>query len=493
MNREESIAYLELLEEQDRRQRGRSLFGYYPETGKLRRELYPKHMQFFEAGSRKIERLFMAANRVGKTEGAGGFEMVLHLTGRYPPWWNGKRFSRPITAWAAGDTSQTVRDIIQRKLYGKIHEPGTGLIPAEDINNKTMKRGLPDAIDTIFVKHQSGGLSELTFKSYDQRRESFQGTKIDVVWLDEEPPLDIYTESLLRTTDTTGDESADENGIIMLTFTPLMGMSETVMAFLPNGQVQDVDASGSKFVVMATWDDVPHLTEATKKLLWASIPPFQRDARSKGVPQLGAGAIFPVPESDIIVSDFEIPAHWPRAFGMDVGWNRTAVIWGAIDRDTDVLYLTAEHYRGQAEPAVHAAAIKGSKNVNQWIPGVIDPAARGRGQRDGGQLLQDYIDLGLDLETAFNGVESGLLEIWTRMSTGKLKAFRSLQNWLFEFRLYRRDEKGHIVKSNDHAMDAMRYLVMSGLERAKVKPFAKKDPIDPVFGGGSSSDGSWMG
>ncbi len=217
--------------------------------------------------------------------------------------------------------------------------------------------------------------------------------------------------------------------MIMLTFTPLMGMSETVMAFLPNGHLQDA-SSGSKFVVMATWDDVPHLSQAMKDELWNSIPPFQRDARSKGVPQLGAGAIYPVPESDFVVDDFPIPEHWPKAYGMDVGWNRTAVPWGAINRETDTLYLFSEHYRGQAEPSIHAESIKAR---GAWIPGVIDPASRGRSQQDGLQLLQTYIDLGLNLEVAFNGVESGIYEVWQRLSTGRLKVFKSMSNWLYEF------------------------------------------------------------
>lgn len=245
----------------------------------------------------------------------------------------------------------------------------------------------------------------------------------------------------------------------------------------------------SKYVVMATWDDAPHLSKEVKEELWKSIPPFQRDARSKGIPQLGAGAIFPVPESDLVIPDMEIPAHWPRAYALDVGWNRTACLWGAINRETDVLYLTGEYYRGEAEPAIHAQAVK---TISGWQqPGVIDPAARGRAQKDGSQLMQDYIDLGLDLETAFNGVESGLLEVWQRMSSGRLKVFKSLQNWLFEFRLYRRDEKGRIVKVNDHLMDTTRYLVMSGIDRATVKPSGVKEQkieyFDPSGGSG------WMG
>lgn len=244
----------------------------------------------------------------------------------------------------------------------------------------------------------------------------------------------------------------------------------------------------AKYVVTATWDDVPHLTEEVKTKLWESIPPFQRDARSKGVPQLGSGAIFPVPESDITVNDFEIPAHWPRAYGLDVGWNRTAACWGAIDRESGIIYLYSEHYRGQAEPSIHAESVK---SRGAWIPGVIDPAARGRAQRDGVQLLEEYKNLGLDIEIAFNGVESGLYDVWQRLSSGKIKVFKSMSNWLYEYRLYRRDEKGKIVKENDHIMDATRYLIMSGLERAKVKPSEVKEQSQGYQSYGGGSDG-WM-
>lgn len=415
------------------------------------------------------------------TEGVGGYEMTLHLTGLYPKWWKGKRFDRPITAWGAGDTSKTVREIIQRKLLGSFQDIGTGLIPQNLIHDWTRKAGTPEAVDTIYVKHKSGGISSITLKSYDQKRHSFQGSEIDVIWLDEEPPLDIYTECLIRT--------MTNQGMLMLTFTPLMGMSETVMAFLPGGQIKE-NAESAKYVVMATWDDAPHLGEAEKTELWNSIPPFQRDARSKGVPQLGAGAIFPVPESDFVVDDFPIPDHWLRCYGMDVGWNRTAVSWGAYDKENDCLYVYAEHYRGQAEPSIHAASINAR---GSWIPGVIDPASRGRAQRDGGKLLEDYKALGLDIEVAFNGVESGLYQVWQRLSTGRMKVFKSCSNWLFEFRLYRRDEKGHIVKANDHLMDSSRYLVMSGIDRAKVKPADHNELKTPEYGNHSGGDGGWMG
>jgi hypothetical protein len=223
----------------------------------------------------------------------------------------------------------------------------------------------------------------------------------------------------------------------------------------------------SKLVVGATWDDVPHLTKEQKEELWRALPPYQRDARSKGIPQLGSGAIFPVPESDIVVDPFELPVYWPKTYGFDVGWNRTAAVWGAHDRDSDTVYLYAEHYRGQAEPAVHAEAIK---MRGKWIMGAIDPASRGRGQRDGEQLFENYVELGLNLITAQNGVEAGLFDVWQRLSTGRLKVFKTMQHWLAEYRIYRRDEKGGVVKKDDHLMDATRYLVVSGIDVATVAP-----------------------
>lgn len=232
------------------------------------------------------------------------------------------------------------------------------------------------------------------------------------------------------------------------------------------------EISKSKFLVTAGWDDVPHLTQQTKDELLEATPHHLKDARSKGTPSLGAGAIYPVELSEILVDPFPIPKYWPRAFGLDVGWNRTAAVWGAWDRTIDCLYLYTEHYRGQAEPSIHATAIKAR---GTWIPGTIDPAARGRGQRDGKQLLVDYRELGLNLIEAPNAVESGIYDVWERLSTGRIKVFRTLQNWQAEYRLYRRDEKGQIVKKFDHLMDGTRYLV------AKYRGIAIPEPVDKGF------------
>lgn len=226
------------MQEKARRVSRRKILAMYPADGPLRRELYPRHMEFFEAGAKYRERCFMAGNRIGKTEGAGGYETAMHLTGQYPDWWVGRRFDHPVRWWAAGKTNETTRDIVQSKLFGPIafdgqkkSVAGTGLVLGDAIGGITWKQGVADLIDTVRVKHISGGWSILGLKSYQQGRGSFEGTEQHGVWLDEEPPEDIYGECLIRTASTTG--KSEDDGMVMLTFTPLEGMSATVMSFLP--------------------------------------------------------------------------------------------------------------------------------------------------------------------------------------------------------------------------------------------------------------------
>lgn len=230
----------------------RKLYTYYPDTGPLRRELYGRHIAFFAAGghhdpidtwcpegcdgSPHRERLALCANRVGKSEGMGGYEVTLHATGRYPPWWPGHRFERATEIWAAGKRNESTRDIIQKILLGPVawrgrtkSVAGTGLIPGEDIGDVTWKRGVADLVDTVGVRNRFGGWSQIGLKSYEQGRGAFEGTAKDVVWYDEEPPLDIYTEGRMRL--------MTRSGHALLTFTPLDGMSEVVQAFLPGGRL----------------------------------------------------------------------------------------------------------------------------------------------------------------------------------------------------------------------------------------------------------------
>ena len=196
----DDLEQIVLTEAQHRRDTNR-IADVYPDEGPLRRELYPKHIAFFKAGATHMERAAIAANRVGKTWGIGGYETALHLTGDYPKWWEGRRFNAPVDVWAAGDTSETTRDIVQLALMGPINAIGTGLLPASRIIGDPARRsGTSNAIDTVMVQHQGpdgkpDGISYLGFKSYDQGRRKFQGTGKRVIWLDEEPPADVYDAS----------------------------------------------------------------------------------------------------------------------------------------------------------------------------------------------------------------------------------------------------------------------------------------------------------
>jgi hypothetical protein len=234
-----------------------------------------------------------------------------------------------------------------------------------------------------------------------------------------------------------------------------------------------------RLTIPADWENnAPHLTESARTSLVNSIPKYQQNARTRGVPQLGAGLIYPLEDEDILCDAFAIPDHWPRGYALDVGWNRTAVIWRAKDPDTGKSYFYDEHYRSEGDPQIHAAAIR---RRGIWIPGVIDPAARGRKQDDGKKLIMLYRkaiygeeDLALGIEmlgVAKNAVETGLYDVLMAFQEGMLKVMRHrCQNFMAERRLYRRNEKGVVVKKFDHAMDAGRYNKFSGDTWLKAKP-----------------------
>lgn len=183
-------------------------------------------MEFFAAGAKYRTRLFLAGNRCGKTV-AGAYELTLHLTGYYPYWWEGKRFDRPVRAVAASDTGKLTREVVQNELLGPPGRFGTGMLPFDALERSTMRSGVTDAVDTCYVKHAAGGYSTLIFKSYEQKRESFQGLTLEVAWLDEEVSEPIFDEVLTRT--------ATTSGICLLTFTPLQGLTPLIQRFLPEG------------------------------------------------------------------------------------------------------------------------------------------------------------------------------------------------------------------------------------------------------------------
>lgn len=467
----------------------------------LCRNLYRRHVSFMNGGHEFLERMFIAGNRAGKTATAE-YEVCTHLTGKYPKWWGGHVFEPEparaasgthIEAWAAGDTGRTVREIIQHGLIGDLRNPGGGMLTSEDIVHMTRRTGLGEAVDSIWVKHvekHHGAhlTSHLELKAYDQRRESFQGVARHLIWLDEEPPADVYSECLLRTLPT-GDF---KGGKILLTFTPLMGLTDVVRMFLPEGLLpkeHGVAVNSGRLIVNIPWEEVPHLSAKERETYLDRVPEHEREARTKGVPILGSGRIFGYAEDAISVEPFPIPDTWPRGYGMDVGWNYTAAAFCAWDQESDTLYVYHCYKGSHLPPPLHAHHIKAiAKN---WIPGRIDPAANTPSQKDGSTLFEAYRQEGLLIETSPNALEGGIRMLDARFATGRLKVFNTCSEFMAEYRQYHRKD-GRPVAENDHILDSLRYCVNYGSNAfywMETKP--RPEEQWAVDDAGGSPDG-WM-
>src|ERR1700675_2474390 len=280
------------LEELKRLTRDFSLFTYEP---------YQKQKDFHAAGATYRQRCLMAGNQLGKTFAAGS-ETAMHLTGLYPEWWEGKRFKRATRGWAGSKNAEVARDGAQRILLGPVNAPGTGTIPRDRIVEIKKARGVPDAVESVLVRHTSGDNSLLVFKGYQDGREAWQAETLDFVWFDEEPPEDIYSEGLTRTNNT--------RGVVYLTFTPLLGMTYVVLRFWNR-------EPGTNLVQM-TIEDAYHYTPEERAAIVRDYLPHEREARANGIPMLGSGPIFTTPISELLEPTLpEIPDSWKQIIGLD--------------------------------------------------------------------------------------------------------------------------------------------------------------------------------
>ena len=457
-------------------------------TNKLRfYKPYAKQREFHKAGESYSERLFMAGNQLGKTV-AGGAEWAMHLTGRYPDWWEGATFDKAPLLWAGSVTGESTRDNPQRILVGppaKEEEWGTGFIPADCIKDRTRALGVPNLLDSVVVRWGGGGdvqagESVLALKAYEKGREKWQGPTVDGVWFDEEPPEDIYSEGLTRTNNGQRGQFAQQ------TFTPLLGMSTVVARFIMPDPLDP--GAASRNVTSMTIDDAEHYSEEERAKIIASYPLHEREARAKGIPSLGSGLIFPVSEELIVCEPITIPEHWVRIGGLDFGWDHpTAAVELAWDRDADVIYVTKDYRQRQATPVIHAAALK---PWDIWLPwawphdGNNDTAA-------GENLATQYRLQGLNMlheratfEDGTNSVEAGMMDMLDRMQTGRWKVFRTCTNWLEERRVYHRKD-GKVVKERDDTISASRYALMM-IRHAITKP--RPRAAARIYG-----PDSWMG
>lgn len=465
----------ELLRIKDVRARRNRMEAYRP---------YARQAEFHAAGATYRERLFMAGNQLGKTW-AGAFEMAMHLTGRYPTWWKGKRYPYAIRAMAGSESAELTRKGIQRLLIGPPElrdEWGTGAIPHDALRDTSMKQGVPDAISSAVVRHVSGEDSVIQFNSYDQGRTKWQADTVNEVWFDEEPPLPIYSEGLTRTNATGGG--------VTVTFTPLLGMSEVVKRYL-------LDKPAGTHVTNMTIEDAEHYTPEERAAIIASYPEHEREARAKGIPILGSGRVFPIAEEAIKVTAFPIPPHWPRIVGLDFGIDHpTAAAWLAWDRDNDTIYVTDAYRVKDASIAIHAASVKAR---GDWIPVAWPHDGLQRDKGSGLQLADQYRQQGLRMlreratfDDGTNGVEAGLAEMLLRMQTMRLRVFGHLGDWFEEFRLYHRKD-GLVVKDGDDLMAATRYALMmrrfaktheeaGATPRGRTMPVVNFGVFDPEMG-----------
>lgn len=426
-------------------------------------------------GALAVQVALMCANQIGKTTCAA-YEVAYHATGKYPDWWEGIRFAFAPNIVVAGKSNDSVRDIVQNELLGDPFDEtklGTGAIPLESIGKQTRKAGVPNALSAVMVKHISGKNSKIRFMAYEQGKDPFMGIRFDFGWLDEEPPLEIWTQFIRGTISRKQGEFK-----LSLTFTPEDGVTEVVDGFMNN-------LKSGQALVTATWDDAPHMTKARQEEILSQLPPHERQMRSMGIPTMGSGLIFPVPDETLMCEPFDIPNHWPRICGIDFGWDHPfAAIWMAHDRESDTVYIYDMYKERQVSPPIHASAIR---HRGDWIPVAWPHDGLKTDPKSGATLAQQYRDEGLNLlQEKFsnppapgqkegqggNGVEAGLFDMLTRMEQGRLKVFSNLDKWFEEKRQYHRklvNGKATIVDRKDDAMAATRYADMS-LRFASTRP-----------------------
>ena len=411
----------------------------------------------------------MAANRIGKSY-CGAAEMSFHLTGLYPEWWEGRRFKQPIVGWAGGVSNETTRDIVQAELLGSPDDPeafGSGSIPKKYIIKTERKPGVPNAKSVALIKHVSGLNSSLFFKAYEMGVEKWQGRSVDCVWLDEEPSRDIYSQSVTRT--------LDRKGMVYMTFTPEAGMTETVASFI--NRIQPGQA-----LVNATWDDASekiksmkgadgHLSEVVMEQILSAYSPHEREMRRYGRPSIGSGLIFPISEENLMTDPVPIEDHWPRIAAIDFGWDHpTAVVWCAIDRDTDTFYVYDCYRASKAAPSVHATQIMSRPN---FIPVAYPHDGNRRDSMGNPGLADQYRLMGCNVllehftnppalgeKKGSNSVEEGIMAMLQAMEDGRFKVFSTLNDWFEEFRMYHRKD-GKVIPIRDDLMSASRYAFQS--------------------------------
>ena len=424
-------------------------------------EIIHKKQVLFHKNQSKNRWVF-GGNRSGKTE-CGAVETVWYARGIHPYKENKQR-----DGWVVSLSQQVQRDVAQNKILSYLKKEWI-----EDIVMISGRKGSASSgiIDTIYVKNVFGGISKIGFKSCDQGREKFQGTSLDYVWFDEEPPEDIYIECKMRVIDKCGE--------VFGTMTPLKGLT-----WVYNTIYLNENKDGSIWYEFMDWNDNPYLSKTEIDRLSETLSEEELQARKYGRFTSGTGMVYSeFDENYNVIEPFDVPTDWYDKISIDPGLhNPLSCHWYACDYDGNI-YVIAEHYEKQKPIDYHANRIKEISARLEWTTkngryeAIIDSAANQRTLAseksvselfyDNGILVNPYVNK--DLFSGINRVKS---YICNASGVRRLFIFKTCVNLIREIKGYYWGNNDAPTKKDDHALDELRYYIMSrpeNKERTKTK------------------------
>ncbi len=462
MQREEIIKKILAIDAELKRRGDKGALALY-NTG---RKKHKKQLAFHKC--KKRNRWVFGGNRSGKTE-CGAVEAVWMLRGIHPY----RKNRKDVFGWAVSLSQQVQRDVAQSKILK--------YIPAGWIVDITMLSGRRDApsggvIDQIRIRNVFGGISTLGFKSCDQGREKFQGSSLDFVWFDEEPPRDIYEECVMRVMDRRGD--------IFGTMTPLKGETfiygEIYLNRRNNPEVW------SEFM---SWEDNPYLSKKEIALMSATMDGATLDARKFGRFSVGAGLVYPEFDRSVhVIPPFAVPPEWQDNISIDPGLNNPlSAHWYAVDWDGNI-YVVAEHFAAGRDIDYHSDCIRDISRRIGWktdgkgrLSALIDSAAKQRTLASVKSVAELFGERGILVNANVNkDVFAGICRVKEYLARGNglpdIYIFDTCTNMISEFMGYSWAEGDTPVKKDDHCMDELRYYIMS-----RPKPKEREEQFGEVY------------
>lgn len=419
----------------------------------------------------KKNRWVFGGNRSGKTE-CGAVETIYMARGIHPYRENRK----DVFGWVVSLSQQVQRDVAQLKILSYLNKSWIEDVTMLSGKKESLKYGV---IDQIRIKNVFGGTSVIGFKSCDQGREKFQGSSLDFVWFDEEPPKDIYDECRMRVLDKKGD--------VFGTMTPLKGLT-----FIHDEIYLNSGNSDQVWCEFMEWGDNPYLDQAEYEELTKSLSEDQIESRRYGRFKSASGLVYPEfdPQVHVVTEPFEVPKEWQDTVSIDPGLNNPlSAHWYAVDYDGNV-YVVAEHFEAERDIAYHAQKIKEISEKLGWkkrkdgrIDALIDSAANQKTLASTSSVTELFFDYGIAVNPKVNkDMFSGIQRVkeYLRVNDGraKLYVFPTCVNLIRELKSYRWGDGDTPKKYDDHALDELRYYLMSKPENSppkKVKTAIEKD------------------